>query len=149
MNLYLDSNALIKLYHKEAGTERLVELLNANSPDLILTVSDIAKIEFCSAILKRVRKKEISLKTSWKVFSALEDDFKMFNVIEVDNAIKSIAVDLLKEIGATSALTTLDSIQLAAAIAANDVFPIDIFVTSDLKLTNITGKYFQTFNPEE
>jgi hypothetical protein len=41
----------------------------------------------------------------------------------------------------------LDSIQLAAAITAHNLFPVDIFVTSDTKLMNIAEKYFRVFNP--
>jgi uncharacterized protein len=148
MNLYLDTNALIKLYHSEAGTDNLVELLDKNADDLVLTISDIARIEFYSAFFKRVRKKEISPKKVLKVFSSFEDDIYMFNVIEVDNIVKSTGVDLLKKEAVTLALTTLDSIQLAAAITAHNLFPVDVFVTSDTKLINIAEKYFRTYNPE-
>ncbi len=148
MNLYLDSNALIKLYHTEAGTDNLVELLDKSADDLVLTISDIARIEFYSAFLKRVRKKEISPKKAQDVFSSFEDDIYMFNLIEVDNTVKSDAVELLKKEAVTLGLTTLDSIQLAAAVTAHNLFPIDIFVTSDIKLINIAGKFFRIYNPE-
>ncbi|MGB5156440.1 type II toxin-antitoxin system VapC family toxin [Desulfobacterium sp. N47] len=148
MNLYLDSNALIKLYHEEAGTNELVKLLDENEDNLILTIADITKIEFYSAFLKRVRKKEIKYETVKKVLSAFENDLYMFNFIEVDNIVKAIAVDLLKTIANKQGLTTLDSIQLAAAINANQIFPIDSFVTSDRILLNIAKKYFRIFNPE-
>ena len=58
MHLFLDSNALVKLYHAETGTENLVCLLKENAYDLILTIADISKIEFRSAFLKRVRTKD-------------------------------------------------------------------------------------------
>jgi uncharacterized protein len=148
MNLYLDTSALIKLYHAEAGTENLVALLDKYAEDLVLTISDIAMIEFYSAFLKRVRKKEITLKKTQNVFSLFEDDIYMFNLIEVDNIVKSTAVELLKKESATLGLTTLDSIQLAAAITAHNLFPVDMFVTSDIKLLNIAEKYFLTYNPE-
>jgi len=44
MNLYLDSNALIKLYHEEVGTGKLVKLLDDNADNLILTIADITRI---------------------------------------------------------------------------------------------------------
>lgn len=148
MNLYLDSNALIKLYHTEAGTDELVKLLDDNADNLILTIADITRIEFYSAFLKRVRKKEIKLETVKEVLSAFENDIFMFNFMEVDNIVKTIAVDLLKTTANKQGLTTLDSIQLAAAITAHRIFPIDRFVTSDRILLNIAKKYFRTFNPE-
>jgi predicted nucleic acid-binding protein len=148
MNLYLDSNALIKLYHEEAGTDSIVKLLDDNADNLVLTIADITRIEFYSAFLKRVRKKEIKFETVKNVLSAFENDLYMFNFIEVDNIVKTIAVDLLKTLANKLILTTLDSIQLATAVAAHRIFPIDMFVTSDHVLLNIAKKYFRTFNPE-
>ena len=148
MNLYLDSNALIKLYHAEAGTNEIVKLLDENADNLVLTIADITRIEFYSAFFKRVRKKEIKLETVKEVLSAFENDLYMFNFIEVDNIVKTMAVDLLNTTANKLGLTTLDSIQLAAAITAHRIFPIDRFVTSDRILLNIAKKYFRTFNPE-
>jgi hypothetical protein len=72
----------------------------------------------------------------------------MFNLIEVDNIVKSTAIELLKKEAVTLGLSTLDSIQLAAAITAHNLFPVDVFVTSDIKLINIAEKFFQVYNPE-
>lgn len=67
----------------------------------------------------------------------------MFNLIEVDSIVKSTAVDLLNNEAITLVLTTLDSIQLAAAVTAHNLFPVDVFVSSDIKLINIAEKYFR------
>ncbi len=93
MHLFLDSNALVKLYHDEAGTKNLVHLLKENVHDLILTIADISKIEFRSAFLKRVRTKEIELEIVKKAFSCFENDLFMFNVVKVDDAVKSLAIN--------------------------------------------------------
>lgn len=62
MNLFLDTSAIIKLYHNEEGTVNLVKFLKqSNSQNLILTISELAEIEFRSAFLKRVRTKEFNL----------------------------------------------------------------------------------------
>ncbi len=55
MNLFFDTSALVKLYHKEDGSDYLADFLNQNKDDLVITISDISKIEFHSAFLKRVR----------------------------------------------------------------------------------------------
>lgn len=44
MNLFLDTAALVKLYHKESGTADLSNFLREQSSDLILTISDLAHI---------------------------------------------------------------------------------------------------------
>lgn len=58
MNLFLDTNALVKLYHEEAGTEALSEFLHRHADNLIITISDISRIELHSAFLRRVRTEE-------------------------------------------------------------------------------------------
>lgn len=46
MNLFLDTSALIKLYHNEIGTSELLNFIKMNSKELIITITDISKIEF-------------------------------------------------------------------------------------------------------
>lgn len=53
MNLFIDTGALVKLYHQEEGTASLLNFLSEFSGNLVLTVSDLTIIEFYSAILKR------------------------------------------------------------------------------------------------
>ena len=148
MHLFLDSNALVKLYHAEAGTENLICLLKENVNDLILTIADISRIEFRSAFLKRVRTKEIKLEIVREVFSFFEDDLVMFNIIEVDEDVKNLAINLLDNIAHEKGLRTLDSIQLSTAITTNQILPIDYFVTSDKNLSNVAEDYFPIFDPE-
>ena len=148
MHLFLDSNALVKLYHDEAGTKNLVHLLKENVHDLILTIADISKIEFRSAFLKRVRTKEIELEIVKKAFSCFENDLFMFNVVKVDDAVKSLAINLLDSIANEKALRTLDSMQLSTAIITNQILPIGSFVTSDKNLSTVAKDYFPIFDPE-
>ena len=48
MNVFPDTSAVIKLYHKEVGSDELPAFLNAHAHDLILTISDITRTEFHS-----------------------------------------------------------------------------------------------------
>ncbi|MDL2122134.1 MAG: type II toxin-antitoxin system VapC family toxin [Deltaproteobacteria bacterium] len=148
MHLFLDSNALVKLYHAETGTENLVCLLKENAYDLILTIAEISKIEFRSAFLKRVRTKEIEFEIVKEAFSCFEDDLFMFNVVGVDEAVNSLAINLLDSIAYEKGLRTLDSIQLSTAIITNQILRIDYFVTSDKTLANVAKDYFPIFDPE-
>jgi len=50
MNVYLDTSAVIKLYHREVGSDELLAFLRCNADDLILTVADITRTEFHSAL---------------------------------------------------------------------------------------------------
>jgi len=148
MNLFLDSSALVKLYHSEPGTDRLSELLDTNADDLILTIADISLLEFHSAVLKRVRIKEVSIKTAKAILAAFENDLAVFNVVEVDSETKQIAKGLLLQEAAKRNFGTLDALQLSAALSVDSVLPVDWFVTADKALLNVAGGYLRVFNPE-
>jgi len=148
MNLFLDSSALVKLYHSETGTDRLSELLDTNADDLILTIADISLLEFHSAVLKRVRIKEVTIKTAKAILAAFENDLAWFNVVEVDSETKQIARGLLLQEAAKRNFGTLDALQLSAALSVDSVLPVDWFVTADKALLNIAGGYLRVFNPE-
>jgi predicted nucleic acid-binding protein len=115
MNVFLDTSAVIKLYHKEVGSDELLAFLNVHSRDLIVTISDITRTEFHSAFLRRVRMKEIPATTVFTVFGLFDRDLKMFNHIAVDATVKNMATTLLDNIAHQRGLRTLDAFQLAAA----------------------------------
>ena len=149
MNVFLDTNAVVKLYHQEAGADNLTNFLALHQGDLTVTISDLTKIELHSTFLKRVRMKQIDLKTVYQVFDSFDNDAKMFNVIEVTHEIKKLAITLLNAVAHKRSLRTLDAIQLAAAIVSHKIVPVDYFVTADKKLLKITQDYFPAFNPEQ
>ena len=112
------------------------------SKELFITTSDLTKLELHSALLKRLRLKEISQKEISEVFQLLDNDFQRFNIIVIDNAVKNFAIQLLDNFGIKYSLRTLDSLQLASALLANNYSKIDYFISSDKKLLNIAKEYF-------
>ena len=148
MTLYLDTSALIKLYHEESGTENLIKLIHQSADDLIITIADITLIEFHSALLKRVRTKEIPLNTVKKVFELFQNDLKVFNVIVVDEDVKNLSIRLIDTIGSSTNLRTLDALQLATAIIVNRMLAIDYFIACDKALLASAKRYFTPYNPE-
>jgi len=149
MNLFLDTSAIIKLYHQEVGTEKFSKYLSDIKGDLFLTTSDLTKLELHSTLLKRSRMKEISNKNLVQLFRLLEKDFQNFNIVVINQVIKDIAIQLLDSIGLKYGLRTLDSLQLASSLYSNNYFKIDYFVSSDKKLLNIAKEYFPIINPEK
>lgn len=149
MNLFLDTSALIKLYHQEVGTEQFSKYLSNIKGDLFLTTSDLTKLELHSSLLKRSRMKQISNKNLNQLFRLLEKDFQNFNIVIIDQVIKDIAIQLLDSIGLKYGLRTLDSLQLASSLYSNNYFKIDFFVSSDKKLLNIAKEHFPIINPEK
>jgi uncharacterized protein len=148
MNLFLDTSAVIKIYHHEKGTEEFSKYIEDISEELFITISDLTKIELHSALLKKHRTKEITRKNLSEVFQLLDKDFQKFNIIAVDTFVKNIAISLLDNLGLKYSLKTLDSLQLASAIFSNNYSKIDYFISSDNKLLNVAKEFFRIINPE-
>ncbi len=147
MNLFLDTSAVVKLYHHEQGSENLLNFIAPYSNDLIFTICDLTLLEFRSALLRRVRIDEIPLDKIKQIFSYFDRDLNLMNIIETEKTVKTRAITLLEDVAANKSLKTLDSIQLASAIIANENLEIDYFVAADEQLLDIAGTYFRLFNP--
>lgn len=148
MNVFLDTCAVIKLYHREDGSDKLLAFLNSHAHDMILTVSDITRTEFHSAFLRRVRTKEISIDCAYTAFEAFDRDSQMFHQISVDANIKNMATALLDNLAHKRGLRTLDAFQLAAALFCHQLLPVDIFVTFDRRFGKVAKEYFIVLSPE-
>ncbi len=75
MNIFFDTSALVKFFHEEPGTEKVTDLIN--NPGNNIFVSDLARLEFVSALYRRYRNNEIDEQSS--VFT-----FEKFGLRQVD-----------------------------------------------------------------
>ena len=75
MKLFLDTSALIKLYHKEQDSE-LVEDIFIQRKATHIFLSELAKIEFASAIWKKERKNEIDKSQAERTIILFKSDYK-------------------------------------------------------------------------
>ena len=73
MNIFFDTSSLLILYHRESGTEELLQLFSGNI--IIVYLSEISKIEFSSAIWKKVRTKELSIDKAKEKNNEIQDEF--------------------------------------------------------------------------
>ncbi|MEK7726961.1 MAG: type II toxin-antitoxin system VapC family toxin [candidate division KSB1 bacterium] len=149
MNIFLDTNAVAKLYHREAGTDNLMSLIKLHKRDLVITLSDITRIELHSAFFKQVRMKQLKPEIAAQVLSAFERDLGMFNVVEIEEEVKDFAAILLRRVASKKSLRTLDAIQLSTALVSEQILPVDYFVTSDKKLIKVAKDYLPIFDPEQ
>ncbi len=149
MNLFIDTSALVKLYHKEDGSEQLTDFLKQNEDDIVITISDLSRIEFHSAFLKRVRMKEIDFSTVQQAFKEFENDLTMINVVETTSEVKEFAISLLDNIAPDKNLRTLDALQLATALTVNQFYRVSYFIAADQRLLEVAAEYFDTFDPVE
>jgi len=114
MKIFLDSSSLIKLYHSEIGTEYLDKIFEDHTIEEIF-LSDIAKVEFTSAIWKKVRTKDLTDKEADFIIESYINDYDNYTFVELDDELVLLARDLILKYG-IKGLRTLDSIQLASII---------------------------------
>ena len=124
---FLDTSSLIKLYHREAGTEQLESLFSSGGITSIF-LSEISTIEFPAAVWKKVRTKEIAATAANITIDLFMQDFNHFMFINTDSLIIAHAGQLVSKYG-LEGLRTLDSIQLATAVSLKK--QVDVFFTSD------------------
>lgn len=127
MKVYLDTSSLFKLYQREPDSGTVEEVFKNRSIDDIF-ISEIAKVEFVSALFKKVRMKETELADAEKAIRLFENDLTKYTVVPAQSNLLKTAKDLIVTYGITG-LRTLDSIQLASAIEVRD--QIDKYFTSD------------------
>jgi predicted nucleic acid-binding protein len=136
MKIFLDTSALIKLYHQESGTQEIESLFN-NFKITAIYLSELAKIEFTATIWKKVRTKEISENTVKITITLFETDFDKFSFISIDSMILEQSRSLFSDCG-VHGLITISTIQLSTAISLKTYS--DLFTTSDILLKSIFEK---------
>jgi predicted nucleic acid-binding protein len=114
MKIFLDTSSLIKLYHNEIGTDILDKIFEDNVVEEIF-LSDIAKVEFTSAIWKNVRTKDLTSDEAIGIIDSFCDDYDKYSFIDLDSELIINARDLVVKYG-LKGLRTLDSFQLASII---------------------------------
>lgn len=92
MNFFLDTNAVIKIYHEETGTKVLSAFLKRYAPNLILTISDLTPIEFRSSFLRLARTGEADLIMVHEIFRHFDADITRFNIIKIEKDVKTFAI---------------------------------------------------------
>jgi uncharacterized protein len=144
---YLDTSALVKLYHQEAGTEQVEALFTQSENSLI--ISELAGVELYSTVARKVRAGEINEEAGEEVLKSFDDDCeRRFIVTPLSAAVTEKAKGLLQTYGKIKALRALDALHLAACVALQAGSPL-IFVCSDSRLSEIAAlEGLEVFNPE-
>lgn len=111
MNLFFDTSALVKYFHRENGSDE-VERLIENTRNTIW-ISELSRIEFLSALHKKYRTKEINATQLSNAIAGFEEELVRFRIQTLNSVVVSEAELLIKKYGRSHSLRTLDSIQLA------------------------------------
>jgi predicted nucleic acid-binding protein len=135
MKAFLDTSSLIKLYHQEEGSDFVMKALSSDIAEIFL--SELAVLEFSSALWKKIREKVIGEKAAIEVINCFKHDSDKFQWILLQSDIVKSASHLLMKYG-NSGLRTLDSLQLATALTLKS--EKCVFLTSDRLLRSLFEK---------
>ncbi|MCD4788722.1 MAG: type II toxin-antitoxin system VapC family toxin [Bacteroidales bacterium] len=135
MKIFIDTSSLIKLYHFEQGTEDIDKLFKEHIIDEIF-LSEIIKIEFSSAIWKKVRTKDLTESEAKELIEIFKLDFDKFTFIDIDKELIKKSIELLSKYG-LEGLRTLDSLQLASILRVKEF--VSIGKTND----DLLKKFFE------
>ena len=146
MTFYFDTSALVKLFHEEEGSQNVTRIINANENEI--WISELARIEFLSAIFRRYRNNEIGDQELRAATDGFEEQLNSFNVEPLGQAIVREAESLLKKYGKTKGLRTLDALQLGTFIL---ILERDwLFVTTDEVLLEVVQESgYKAIDPRE
>lgn len=127
MNYFLDSSAFTKIFIPESGTARVETIVYSTTNTV--WISELALVEFRSALFRRVRMQEITLTDAATALQSLSASLFRFEVIDLIGSHLIRAASLIEQFGTQHALRTLDSLQLASFLSQAQ--PDWWFVTSD------------------
>ena len=132
MLYYLDSSALVKLYIREVGTERMLTLAGRKAGHQ-LTILSLAQVELRSAFRKRQRAGEMGNRLADELLATFQRHLENRFVRQVlTDAILDFACEVLDR----HKLTSFDALQLAGYFSVKAAAGIDVpvFVSADREL---------------
>jgi predicted nucleic acid-binding protein len=134
MNVFFDTSSLFKLYHREGGTEELMNLFNEVGFETIY-LAEITRVEFSSVVWKKCRKNEIEENQAIQMIQKFDRDSVKFNYVPEGQLLRQTAKGLIGKYW-KKGLRTLDSIQLASALKVQR--RIGLLLTSDKLLSEVS-----------
>jgi uncharacterized protein len=129
---YLETSALVKLYVREPGTDRLLQLAN-DSAENRFAVLALSQVEFRSAIRRRERAGDIDPALAGLLLDRFQQHVETRFVRQV---LTDAVLDGASEMIDRYALRAYDAIQLAGCLALKTVSGTEapVFVCSDQHL---------------
>ena len=146
---FFDSSALVKLYHPEAGTPTVDQIVNAT--DNLVRVSRLTVAELTSAFAIKVRTQSISREDADVFLHQFRRDvasgkLDVFSIGEPEFAMAEL---LVERYAFNLRLRALDALQLAVALELRNQKLVDRFVAADTILCEVAVlEGFPVINPE-
>ena len=129
MRTFFDSSSFAKRYIEEKGSQLVDDICQEATE---LSISMICIPEIISALHRRIREKNLSLKDYHIIKQALSDDVRDILIINLTEEVISTSTRLLE----TYALGAMDALHIACAVE----WGADLFVSSDKQQIAAAGK---------
>lgn len=137
MNYYFDTSSLVKIYHRESGTQNALNIYK-NTENKIM-ISELSSLEFLSAIHRKYRESEFNHDTLQLLKSKFKEDIlSRYEILTFSSLVMEEAERLLQVYANQYSLKTLDSIQFAFYMIYCEKEAV--FVCSDVKFLNLVKK---------
>ena len=126
---YLETSALVKLYVRESGTERVLALANRTTENR-LAILALSQVELRSAVRRRERNGEIPPLVATQL---LETFKRHLEARFISQMVTDFVLDVASMLVDRHALCAYDSVQLAGYVALRGSTGTDVpvFVSSD------------------
>jgi uncharacterized protein len=147
---FFDSSALVKLYHPEAGTPAVDQIVNAT--DNLVLVSRLTLAELTSAFAIKVRTQSINREDAELFLRQFRGDVAIgrLEVFSIGESEFTMAELLVERYAFDSRLRALDALQLAVALELRNQKLVDHFVAADAILCEVARlEGFSVINPEQ
>ncbi|MBV5338470.1 MAG: type II toxin-antitoxin system VapC family toxin [Deltaproteobacteria bacterium] len=146
MRFFFDTSALVKFFYVESGTRIVTQIMEY--ADSEIWISDLARLEFTSALYRRYRNKtldEIKLHIATTYF---DKQLGSFNIEPLNQLVIDEAGLFLKKYGKEYGLRTLDALHLGTYSLISEHGWC--FVTSDSVLADVSNQAgFLSLNPQQ
>ena len=105
MNFFFDTSALVKLFYIESGTELVTQIVE--HADSEIWISDLARLEFTSALYRRYRNKSLDEMKLLTATTYFDKQLVSFNIEPLNQSVIDEGRLLLKKYGKEFGLRAL------------------------------------------
>jgi predicted nucleic acid-binding protein len=130
--VFVDTSSLVKFYYPEKDSDKIEEyILGAKK----VFFSSLSVVEMSSALMKKVRSKELRKSEEMLIWKTFLDDIgtEQMEMIVPNEKNYYRAADLIREFGSRHGIRTLDALQLAVALGTGNT----LFLCSDRVLSAV------------